>query len=94
MAVLQHLACAETSRGLQKVFQLVQGAFGGSLFLGKAVRVQSHQDCTLLGLFIKSFFHITSAFSHGKPRFLFRRHFPSYHFFYYTTHPRREQPQK
>ena len=60
-----HLARAETSRGLQKVFQLVQGAFGGSLFLGKAVRVQSHQDCTLLGLFIKSFFHITSAFLMG-----------------------------
>ena len=69
MAVLQHLARAEASRGLQKVFQFVQGAFGGSFFLGKAVRVQSHQNRPFLRLFIKSFFHVTSVFLMGNPGF-------------------------
>ena len=69
MAVLQHLARAEASRGLQKVFQLVQCAFGGGIFLGKAVRVQSHQNRPFLGLFIKSFFHVTSVFLMGNPGF-------------------------
>ena len=69
MAVLQHLARAEAPCGLQEVFQLVQCAFGGGIFLSKAVRIQSHQNRPFLGLFIKSFFHVTSVFLMGNPGF-------------------------
>ena len=69
MAVLQHLARAEAPCGLQEVFQLVQCAFGGGIFLSKAVRIQSHQNRPFLRLFIKSFFHVTSVFLMGNPGF-------------------------
>ena len=57
MPVLEHFAGAEASGGFQQILQFLQGFLRGGLFLGKAVRVQSHQHRPLLDGGFKFFFH-------------------------------------
>ena len=53
MAVLQNFCGAEAPGSLQKGVQFLQGLLGGGFFLGKAIRVQAHENCPFLNRFLK-----------------------------------------